>query len=66
MFRSIDPKFAASDKPVANLWNVLGLSLFRYNFGRFSSGLAELEPVPLFFGGSLAILIGCMIFCYHS
>ena len=45
--RTISPLLAASLEPLAYLQNVASLSLFyRYYFGRYSSGLAELVPLP--------------------
>ena len=45
--RSVSPLLAASLEPLAYRQNVASLSLFyRYYFGRYSSGLAELVPLP--------------------
>ena len=54
---------AASLEPLAPCRNVSSLSLFyRYYFGRCSSELAQLVPLPFLEGGLLVILIDCMIF----
>ena len=61
--RTVDPSLAASLEPLAHCRNVASLSLFyRYYFGRCSSELAQLVPLPFLEGGLLAILIDCMIF----
>ena len=45
--RIVGPSFAASLEPLAHHRNVASLSLFyRYYFGRCSSGLAQLVPLP--------------------
>ena len=45
--RTVDPSLAASLEPLAHRRNVASLSLFcRYYFGRCSSELAELVPLP--------------------
>ena len=45
--RTVGPLLAASLEPLANRWNVVSLSLFyRYYFGRCSSELAQLVPLP--------------------
>ena len=45
--RTVGPSLAASLEPLAHCWNVASLSLFyRYYFGRFSSELAQLVPLP--------------------
>ena len=44
---NVDPSFAASLEPLAHRWNVTSLCLFyRYYFGRCSSELAQLVPLP--------------------
>ena len=44
---TVGPSLAASIEPLAHCRNVASLSLFyRYYFGRFSSELAELVPLP--------------------
>ena len=49
--RTVVPSFAASVEPFAHCRNVANLSLFyRYYFGRCSSELAQLVPLP-FYGG---------------
>ena len=61
--RTVGPSLAASLEPLAHRRNVASLSLFyRYYFGRCSSELAQLVPLPFFEGGLLLILIECMIF----
>ena len=63
--RTVDPSLAASLEPLAHCRNVASLSLFyRYYFGRCSSELAQLVPLPFLEGGLLAILIDCMIFLW--
>ena len=67
--RTVGHSLAASYKPLAHRRNVAKLSLFyTYYFGRCSSELAELVPLPysLREGGLLVILIDYMIFCHHS
>ena len=45
--RTVSPSLAASLEPLAHHRNVASLSLFyRYYFGRFSSELAQLVPLP--------------------
>ena len=45
--RTVGPSFATSPEPLAHRRNVVSLSLFyRYQFGRCSSELAELVPLP--------------------
>ena len=45
--RTVGPSFAASLEPLAHRRNVASLSLFyRYYFGRCSSELAQLVPLP--------------------
>ena len=61
--RTVGPSLATSLELFAHRRNLASLSLFyRYYFGRCSSGLAQLVPLPLFRGGLLGILIDCMIF----
>ena len=51
--RTVGPSLAASLEPLAHRWNVASLSLFyRYYFGRCSSELAQLVPLPFFRGRS--------------
>ena len=51
IYRTVGPSLAASLEPFAHCWNVASLSLFyRYYFGRCSSGLAQLVPVPFSWG----------------
>ena len=61
--KTVGPSFATSLEPLAHHQNVASLSLFyRYYFGRCSSELAQLVPLPFSRGGLLVILIDCMIF----
>ena len=61
--RTVGPSLAASPEPLAHCRNVASLSLFyRYYFGRCSSELAQLVPLPFSQGGLLVILIDCMNF----
>ena len=51
--RIVGPSLAASLEPVAHRQNVASLSLFyRYYFGRYSSELAQLAPLPFSRGRS--------------
>ena len=51
--RTAGPSLAALFEPLAHQWNVANLSLFCwYYFGRCSSQLAELVPLPYSQGGS--------------
>ena len=51
--RTVGPSLAASLEPLAHRRNVASLSLFyRYYFGRCSSELAQLVPLPFFRGRS--------------
>ena len=51
--RTVGPSFAASLEPLAHRQNVASLSLFyRYYFGRCSSELAQLIPLPFSRGRS--------------
>ena len=51
--RTVGPSLAASLEPLAHRWNVASLSLFyRYYFGRCSSELAQLVPLPFSQGRS--------------
>ena len=60
--RTVGPSLAASLEPLAHRRNVASLSLFyRYYFGRCSSELAQLVPVPYSQGRLLVILIDCII-----
>ena len=46
--RTVDPSLAASLEPLAHYRNVASLSLFyRYYFGKCSSELSQLVPLPL-------------------
>ena len=45
--RTVDPSLATSREPFAHCWNVESFSLFyRYYFGRCSSELVQLVPLP--------------------
>ena len=47
IWRTVDPSLAASLETLAHCQNVARLSLFyRYYFGRCSSELAQLVPLP--------------------
>ena len=51
--RAAGPSLAASLQPLAHCWNVANLSLFcMYYFGRPSSELAQLVPLPFSWGRS--------------
>ena len=51
--RTVGPSLAASLEPLAHCRNVASLSLFyRYYFGRCSSELVQLAPLPYSRGGS--------------
>ena len=51
--RTVGPSLAASIEPLAHLQNVTDRSLFcSYYYGRCSSELAQLVPLPFFLGGS--------------
>ena len=53
-------------EPLAHRRNVASLTLFyRCYFGRCSSELAQLVPLPFSRVGLLVILIDYMIFCHH-
>ena len=61
--RTIVPSLAVSPESLAHRRNVASLSLsYRHYFGRCSSELAQLAPLPFFEGDLLLILIDCMIF----
>ena len=61
--RILGSSLAASLEPLANRRNMASLSFFyRHYFGRCSSELAQLAPLPFFEGDLLLILIDCMIF----
>ena len=61
--RTVGPSLAASLEPLAHRRNVATFSLFyRYYFGRCSSQLAQLVPLPYSRGRSIVILIDCTIF----
>ena len=51
--RTVSPSLTASLEPLAHRWNVASLSIFyRYYFGRCSSELAQLVPLPFSWGRS--------------
>ena len=51
--RTVGPSLAASLKTVAHCWNLASLSLFyKYYFGRCSSELLQLVPLPFLWGRS--------------
>ena len=51
--RTVGPSFAASLEPLAHHWNMASLSpLFRYYFGKCSSELAQVVPLPFSWGRS--------------
>ena len=51
--RTVGPSLAASLEPLAHHRNVASLSLlYKYYFGRWSSGLAQLVPLPFSRGSS--------------
>ena len=53
IFRTVGPSLAASLEPLSHCWNVASISLFyRYYFGRCSSKLAQLVPLPFSRGRS--------------
>ena len=61
--RTFSSSLATFLEPLAHRRNVASLSLFyRYYFGRCSSELVELVPLPFSQGGLLVILIDYMIF----
>ena len=61
--RTVGPSAAASLEPLTHHRNMASLSLFcRYYFGRCSSELAQLVPLPFFKAVLLIILTDCMIF----
>ena len=61
--RTVVPSLAASLEPLAHRQNVASLSLFcRYYFGRRSSELAQLAPLPYSQLGLPVVVIDCMIF----
>ena len=70
IYRTVGPSLAASLEPLGHHRNMVSLSLFhRYCFGRCSSELAHLVPLP-FSRGLLVILLDCMNFlsprCYKD
>ena len=53
IYRTVGPSLTTSLEPLAHRLNVASLSLFyRYYFGRYSSELAELVPLPFSRGRS--------------
>ena len=60
---TVGPSLSTSLEPFAHCQNVASLSLFyRCYFGRRSSELAQLVPLPFLLGGLVVILIDYMIF----
>ena len=56
--RTIGPLLAASLEPLPHHWNVASLSLlYRYYFGRRSSELAQLIPLPYSWENSLSLFM---------
>ena len=50
---TVDPSLTASHEPLAHCQNVTSLSVFyKYYFGRCSSALAQLVPLPFSHGRS--------------
>ena len=65
--RTVGPSLAASLEPLAHRQNVASLSLFyRYYFGRCSSELAKLVPLPYSGGRSTHYSDRLHDFCHHS
>ena len=61
--RIVGPSLAASLEPLAHRRHVASLSLFyRYYFGRCSSELAQLVPLPFSRETSTRYPVDCMIF----
>ena len=61
--RTVGPSLSASLEPLGHCQNVASLSLFCwYYFGRCSSELAQLVPLPFSRGRHIVIQIDCMIF----
>ena len=53
IYRTVGPSHAASPEPMTHCWNEASPSLFyRYYFGRCSSELAQLVPLPFSWGRS--------------
>ena len=64
--RTVGPSLATSLKPLAHRQNVASLSLFyRYYFGRCSSELAQLVPLPFSRGRSTHYSDRWHDFCHH-
>ena len=62
--RTVGPSLAASLEPLAHCRNVASLSLFyRYYFGRCSSEMAQLVPLPYSQGRSVTIPRCCKDVC---
>ena len=62
--RTVFPSLAASFEPLAHRQNITSLSLYyRYYFGRCSSELAELVPLPYSRGRSTRYPIRLHDFC---
>ena len=67
--KRVDPSLAATLEPLAHCRNVASLNLFyRYYFGRYSSELAQLVPLPYSWRKSLSLspslsLVVCVCVC---
>ena len=67
IFRNVGPSLATSLEPLAHRWNVASSGLFySYYFGRCSSELAQLVPLPFSRKRSTRYSDRCMVFCHHS
>ena len=63
IFRTVRPSLASSLEPLSYRQNVASLSLFyRYYFGRYSSELAQLDPLSYSQGRPTHYSDG---FCHH-
>ena len=53
IYMTVGPSLAACPEPMTHCWNETSLSLFyRYYYGRYSSELAQLAPLPFSWGRS--------------
>ena len=65
--KTVVPSLAVSIEPLAHHQNAASLSLFyRYYFGRCSSELAQLIPLPFLKEILFVILTDCMIFLLYT
>ena len=72
--KRVDPSLAATLEPLAHCRNVASLNLFyRYYFGRYSSELAQLVPLPYSWRKSLSLspslslsLCVCVCVCVYT